>query len=178
MEPRSSIVEKSRRIAFESINDRRDHIANNRAVANNNNNRYINNNTYQSPRKANFCDVQNNNEKDARIQRRFGNKYNNYAIDKVGSRQQSSSQMQNDKMNEENEYTPVPVKQLIQEFEKTCRPVLQYKQISPKIIPIVQQCPLDNDIARFFETRNSVKYNNEEEEYRRWELEKIHRITQ
>ncbi|KAK2580288.1 hypothetical protein KPH14_012533 [Odynerus spinipes] len=39
------------------------------------------------------------------------------------------------------DYTPVPVKQLIQEFEKTCRPVLQYKQISPKVIPISQQRP-------------------------------------
>ncbi|KAF7379029.1 hypothetical protein HZH66_015263 [Vespula vulgaris] len=59
------------------------------------------------------------------------------------------------------EYTPVPVKQLIQEFEKTCRPVLQYKQISPKVIPIVQQCPIDTDITRFFQTRTSVKYEEE-----------------
>ncbi|XP_043485506.1 probable serine/threonine-protein kinase tsuA, partial [Polistes fuscatus] len=60
-----------------------------------------------------------------------------------------------------NEYTPVPVKQLIQEFEKTCRPVLQYKQISPKVIPIVKQCPIDTDIARFFQTRTNVKYNEQ-----------------
>lgn len=66
-----------------------------------------------------------------------------------------------------NEYTPVPVKQLIQEFEKTCRPVLQYKQFSPKVIPIIQHSPLDNDIARFFETRNNqVKYNLQEEQRR------------
>lgn len=84
---------------------------------------------------------------------------------KIGNKQQSDRQMQND--SEENGYTPVPVKQLIQEFEKTCRPVLQYKQISPKIIPIVQQCPLDNGIARFFETKNSIKYNNEEQSYAR-----------
>ncbi|XP_076655127.1 uncharacterized protein LOC143360295 [Halictus rubicundus] len=68
--------------------------------------------------------------------------------------------------NEGNEYTPVPVKQLIQEFEKTCRPILQYKQISPKVIPIVQHCPLDNDLTRFFETRTSVKYNAEEDHRR------------
>lgn len=68
--------------------------------------------------------------------------------------------------NEENDYTPVPVKQLIQEFEKTCRPVLQYKQISPKVIPIVQQSPHDNDIARFFETRNCVKYSAVEDHRR------------
>lgn len=68
--------------------------------------------------------------------------------------------------NEENEYTPIPVKQLIQEFEKTCRPVLQYKQFSPKVIPIVQQSPLDNDITRFFETQNSIKYNSEEKHRR------------
>jgi len=89
---------------------------------------------------------------------------------KLGNKQQNGNRMQN--INEETEYTPVPVKQLIQEFEKTCRPVLQYKQISPKIIPIVQECPLDNDIARFFETRNRTKYNNTEEDTYaiRWEL--------
>ncbi|XP_033326386.2 uncharacterized protein LOC117220493 isoform X1 [Megalopta genalis] len=68
--------------------------------------------------------------------------------------------------NEGNEYTPVPVRQLIQEFEKTCRPVLQYKQISPKVIPIVQHCPVDNDLTRFFETRSSVKYNTVEDHRR------------
>ncbi|XP_029158225.1 uncharacterized protein LOC114930577 isoform X2 [Nylanderia fulva] len=150
---RSSIVEKSNRIAYESINDRRANIANYRAVANNNN-RYINNH-YPSPRKSNFCNAQSYDNQDAGIQQRFDNK--------IGNKQQG--QMQND--NEEKEYTPVPVKQLIQEFEKTCRPILQYKQISPKIIPIVQQCPLDNDIARFFETRNPAKYDNGEEEYAR-----------
>lgn len=158
---RSSIVEKSHRIAYESANDRRANITNYRSAANNNN-RYINN--YQSSRKSNFCNVQSYNNKDTGIQQRFDKKYDDNVIDnKIGNKQQS--QMQND--NEENEYTPVPVKQLIQEFEKTCRPVLQYKQISPKIIPIVQQCPLDNDIARFFETRNPTKYNNGEEEYAR-----------
>ncbi|XP_043465132.1 GATA zinc finger domain-containing protein 14 isoform X2 [Leptopilina heterotoma] len=53
----------------------------------------------------------------------------------------------NSEDSEESDYTPVPVKQLIQEFEKTCRPVLQYKQLSPKVIPISRQ----NDISRFFE---------------------------
>ncbi|XP_043267396.1 uncharacterized protein [Venturia canescens] len=63
------------------------------------------------------------------------------------------SQQMAEEMRDESEYTPVPVKQLIQEFEKTCRPTLQYKQISPKVIPIVQQCPpLDNDLSRFFES--------------------------
>lgn len=159
-QPRSSIVEKSRRIAFETTANDRNAIINNRAVVNNNNNRYINN--YQSPRRGNFCDVQNNNERDTRIWRRFGNNYNGNVIDKMRNKQQNSNRMQSDS-EENDEYTPVPVKQLIQEFEKTCRPVLQYKQISPKIIPIVQQCSVDNDIARFFETRNSAKYNNEEE---------------
>ncbi|XP_063974738.1 uncharacterized protein LOC135161253 isoform X2 [Diachasmimorpha longicaudata] len=50
----------------------------------------------------------------------------------------------------ETDYTPVPVKQLIQEFEKTCRPILQYKQLTPKILPVVQQPPLE-DISRFFD---------------------------
>ncbi|XP_020290965.1 uncharacterized protein LOC109858282 [Pseudomyrmex gracilis] len=149
-----SVVERSYRIAFGSPN-----ITNNRA--HNNNNKYINNNnnnnnSHQSPRKSVFCNAQNNNS-DARAQQRVG-KYNNA----IGNKQQNGTQ--ND--NEENGYTPVPVKQLIQEFEKTCRPVLQYKQISPKIIPIVQQCPLDSDIARLFGTRNP-KYNNDEEEYAR-----------
>ncbi|XP_051165370.1 putative uncharacterized protein DDB_G0282133 isoform X2 [Leptopilina boulardi] len=54
---------------------------------------------------------------------------------------------------EESDYTPVPVKQLIQEFEKTCRPVLQYKQLSQKVIPISRQNKtFNNDISRFFET--------------------------
>lgn len=97
-------------------------------------------------------------------QQRYDNRYN-LMDSKIGNKQRMSNQMQND--NEKNEYTPVPVKQLIKEFEKTCRPTLQYKQISPKIIPIVQQCPLDNDIARFFETRHSIKCNNEETEYPR-----------
>lgn len=50
---------------------------------------------------------------------------------------------------QENDYTPVPVKQLIQEFEKTCRPILQYKQMNQKVIPIIQNPPID-DISRFF----------------------------
>ncbi|XP_039311316.1 uncharacterized protein LOC105208112 isoform X2 [Solenopsis invicta] len=155
----SPIVEKSRRIVFESTNNRRTNMANNRAVASNNN-RYVNNNNYQPPRKSDVCNARGYNGRDMRIQQRFDNKYNDNMIDKIGNKQQNDRQMQND--DEENGYTPVPVKQLIQEFEKTCRPVLQYKQISPKIIPIVQQCPLDNDIARFFETKSSVKYNNED----------------
>lgn len=159
----SSFVEKSHRTAFESTNDRRTNIINNCIVANNSN-RYINKN-HQTSKKFIFCNVQNNNGKDSRMQQRFDKKYNDNVIDKIENKQLDSNQMRND--NEENGYTPVPVKQLIQEFEKTCRPVLQYKQISPKIIPIVQQCPLDNNIARFFETRNSAKYNNEEKEYAR-----------
>ncbi|XP_011872623.1 PREDICTED: uncharacterized protein LOC105564681 isoform X2 [Vollenhovia emeryi] len=161
---RSPIVEKSRRTVFESTNNRRTNMANNHAVASNNN-RYINNN-YQSPRKSDVCNAWSYHGRDTRIQQRFDNKYNDNVIgNKIGNKQQNERQIQND--NEENGYTPVPVKQLIQEFEKTCRPVLQYKQISPKIIPIVQQCPLDNDIARFFETKTSIKYNNEEEKYAR-----------
>ncbi|EGI69345.1 hypothetical protein G5I_01928 [Acromyrmex echinatior] len=157
---RSPIVEKSRRIVFDSTNNRRTNMANKYVASNNNT--YINNN-YQSPRKSDVCNMRSYNGKDTRIQR-FDNKFNDNMIDnKLGNKQHNDRQMQND--NEENGYTPVPVKQLIQEFEKTCRPVLQYKQISPKIIPIVQQCPLDNGIARFFETKNPVKYNNEEERY-------------
>lgn len=166
---RSPIVEKSRRIAFESTNDHRGNIASNHRVSALNSSRYTNNNNnYQLLRKStNFYDARNNNERDTRTQRRFDNKRNDNMIDnEIGNKQRNSGQARND--NEENGYTPVPVKQLIQEFEKTCRPVLQYKQISPKIIPIVQQCPLDNDIARFFETRNpAAKCSNEEEEYAR-----------
>ncbi|XP_018350235.1 PREDICTED: uncharacterized protein LOC108753279 isoform X2 [Trachymyrmex septentrionalis] len=158
---RSPIVEKSHRIVFDSTNNRRTNMANKYVASNNNT--YINNN-YQSPRKSGVCNMRSYNGKDTRIQQRFDNKFNDNMIDnKLGNKQHNDRQMQND--NEENGYTPVPVKQLIQEFEKTCRPVLQYKQISPKIIPIVQQCPLDNGIARFFETKNPVKYNNEEERY-------------
>ncbi|XP_024889281.1 uncharacterized protein LOC112465787 [Temnothorax curvispinosus] len=160
---RSPIVEKSRRTVFESTNNRRTNMANNYAVASNNN-RYINNN-YQSPRKSDVRNARSYNGRGTRIQQRYDNKYDNVIDNKIENKQQSDRQMQND--NEENGYTPVPVKQLIQEFEKTCRPVLQYKQISPRIIPIVQQCPLDNGIARFFETKNSIKYNNEEERYAR-----------
>ncbi|XP_071630747.1 uncharacterized protein [Temnothorax longispinosus] len=160
---RSPIVEKSRRTVFESTNNRRTNMANNYAVASNNN-RYINNN-YQSPRKSDVRNARSYNGRGMRIQQRYDNKYDNVIDNKIGNKQQSDRQMQND--NEENGYTPVPVKQLIQEFEKTCRPVLQYKQISPRIIPIVQQCPLDNGIARFFETKNSIKYNNEKERYAR-----------
>ncbi|KYQ56609.1 hypothetical protein ALC60_04464 [Trachymyrmex zeteki] len=158
---RSPIVEKSRRIVFDSTNNRRTNMANKYVASNNNT--YINNN-YQSPRKSDVCNMRSYNGKDTRIQQRFANKFKDNMIDnKLGNKQQNDRQMQND--NEESGYTPVPVKQLIQEFEKTCRPVLQYKQISPKIIPIVQQCPLDNGIARFFETKNPVKCNNEEERY-------------
>ncbi|XP_032680601.1 uncharacterized protein LOC116848523 [Odontomachus brunneus] len=166
---RSPIVEKSRRI--ESTNDHRDNIASNHRALAINSSRYTNNNSnsnYQLSRKStNFYDARNNNERDARTQRRFDNKRNDSMINnEIGNKQRNNGQAQND--NEENGYTSVPVKQLIQEFEKTCRPVLQYKQISPKIIPIVQQCPLDNDIARFFETRNpAAKCSNEDEEYAR-----------
>ncbi|XP_014487581.1 PREDICTED: uncharacterized protein LOC106751244 [Dinoponera quadriceps] len=165
---RSPLADKSRRIAFESTNEYRGGIASNRAFAVNNS-RYTNNNNnnsnYQSPRKAaDFYDVRNNNERDARAQRqRFDGKRNDNTIEhEIGKKQRNGGQPGND--HEENGYTPMPVKQLIQEFEKTCRPVLQYKQISPRIVPIVQQCPMDNDIARFFETRNPTKCGNEEEE--------------
>ncbi|KAL0130456.1 hypothetical protein PUN28_002254 [Cardiocondyla obscurior] len=161
---RSPVVEKSRRTVYESTNNRHTNMANKHAIASSNN-RYINNN-YQSPRKPDVCNVRDYNHKDTRIQRYDNNKCNDYVIaSKIGNKQQSVKQIQDD--NEKNGYTPVPVKQLIQEFEKTCRPVLQYKQISPKIIPIVQQCPLDNGIARFFETKNPIKYKNEEERYAR-----------
>lgn len=160
---RSSAVEKSRRIAFEPTDDRAG-IASDRVIAGSNN-RYISNDSYQSPRKHGFYNGQYSNNEDARIQKRFDNKYNGNAIDKKISKKQQNGGGYAQGASEETEYTPVPVKQLIQEFEKTCRPVLQYKQISPKIIPIVQQCPPDNDIARFFETRTRAKkYNSAEED--------------
>ncbi|XP_011151186.1 uncharacterized protein LOC105190236 isoform X1 [Harpegnathos saltator] len=166
---RSPIVEKSRRIAFEGTNDYRgNNVASNRALAINNS-RYTNNSNnncnYQPPRRAgDFYASRNNHERDVRTQRRFDNRRNDSVIDHavLGKKQRNGGQPV--PHNEENGYTPVPVKQLIQEFEKTCRPVLQYKQISPRIIPIVQQCPLDNDIARFFATKNPAKCSNEEEE--------------
>ncbi|XP_015589402.1 uncharacterized protein LOC107265005 [Cephus cinctus] len=74
-------------------------------------------------------------------------------------RNHSKQQYQECNEGEDSEYTPVPVKQLIQEFEKTCRPVMQYKQISTRVIPIVQQCPLESDISRYFEARVSTRYD-------------------
>jgi len=45
----------------------------------------------------------------AKMQQRFDNKYRDNVIDhKLGNKQQSDRQMQNN--NEENEYTPMPVK--------------------------------------------------------------------
>ncbi|PBC30370.1 hypothetical protein APICC_06288 [Apis cerana cerana] len=162
----SSIVEKSRRITFEPDIDRH-------------NNYHSRNNTNENMR----YEITN---------RRNYNNYNKALLNKSNAYHTTNKEIKNyvkeqrvtecvkstinDKEkfvntqreidNEENEYTPIPVKQLIQEFEKTCRPVLQYKQFSPKVIPIVQQSPLDNDITRFFETQNSIKYNSEEKHRR------------
>ncbi|XP_023247325.1 uncharacterized protein LOC106645456 isoform X3 [Copidosoma floridanum] len=56
------------------------------------------------------------------------------------------------------DYTPVPVKQLIQEFEKTCRPVGHYngKALAPDTCGVHQ-----SDISRFFEARREVAYHHQ-----------------
>ncbi|XP_046477542.1 uncharacterized protein [Neodiprion pinetum] len=55
-----------------------------------------------------------------------------------------------------NEYTPIPVKQLIKEFEKTCRPVMHYKQNCPNKTA-TQLGSFDNEmISRYFEGRTYV----------------------
>lgn len=67
----------------------------------------------------------------------------------------------------DSEYTPVPVKQLIKEFEKTCRPVMQYKQIDPSKIA-TQLCALDNEmISRYFECRTCVPSAKQDEDTER-----------
>ncbi|XP_076672384.1 uncharacterized protein LOC143371288 isoform X2 [Andrena cerasifolii] len=168
---RSSIVEKSRRTTFDSDAERygngyRHNGSENAAIMPANSNRRNHNYNKASLSKPNYSNTHNaatNKEakghgKEERAQTAINEK------GKLTSYQRETDTSRVD--SEGNEYTPVPVRQLIQEFEKTCRPVLQYKQISPKVIPIVQQCPLDSDIARFFETRTAVKYNAEEEQRR------------
>ncbi|XP_014224793.2 uncharacterized protein LOC106650981 [Trichogramma pretiosum] len=70
-------------------------------------------------------------------------------------------QDENDETQQE-DYTPVPVKQLIREFEKTCRPVMQYKQYNTsRVEPTVPTCNHPNDISRFFEAKQNVAYHND-----------------
>ncbi|XP_053597714.1 putative uncharacterized protein DDB_G0286901 [Microplitis demolitor] len=84
------------------------------------------------------------------------NNHNNDTREHHRSQRQQHKQQKHQQLEEEqeyedeNDYTPVPVKQLIQEFEKTCRPVFQYKQMSPKVTIVQQHPPLD-DISRFFD---------------------------
>ena len=97
------------------------------------------------------------------------NSYHHHHHRRQQQQQQQQAVDDHQMLADDNEYTPVPVKQLIQEFEKTCRPVMQYKQISPRIIPIVQQCPsLDNDLSRFFES--SRMSNNEPSQHQRQQV--------
>nr|XP_033195430.1 uncharacterized protein LOC117159573 isoform X3 [Bombus vancouverensis nearcticus] len=165
---RSSIVEKSRRITFEPDTEQRNIYHGRNSVNENTSsiatNRRNHNYSKASLNKSNFSNTQHATNKEMKNymkEQRITECVKSTISDKgkfVNNRQEID--------NEESEYTPVPVKQLIQEFEKTCRPILQYKQFSPKVIPIIRQSPLDNDITRFFETQNSVKYNNEEEHRR------------
>ncbi|XP_033297197.1 uncharacterized protein LOC117204154 isoform X3 [Bombus bifarius] len=165
---RSSIVEKSRRITFEPDTEQRNIYHGRNSVNENTSsiatNRRNHNYSKASLNKSNFSNTQHATNKEMKNymkEQRITECVKSTISDKgkfVDNRQEID--------NEESEYTPVPVKQLIQEFEKTCRPILQYKQFSPKVIPIIRQSPLDNDITRFFETQNSVKYNNEEEHRR------------
>ena len=170
---RSSIVEKSRRITFEPDIERhnsyhgRNNINENMATSIITNRRNHNYNK-ASLNKSNFSNAQHATNKEiknyAKEQQRAGTECSaKSAINDQGKFLNNRQDIDN----EENDYTPIPVKQLIQEFEKTCRPVLQYKQFSPKVIPIMQQSPLDNDISRFFERQNSVNKYNAEEEHRR-----------
>ncbi|KAK1135283.1 hypothetical protein K0M31_008052 [Melipona bicolor] len=174
---RSSIVEKSRRITFEPDIERhnnsyhgRNNINENMATSIITNRQRNHNYNKASLNKSNFSNAQHATNKEIK----------NYAKEQRVAECSAKSAIINDHGkflnnrqdidNEENDYTPIPVKQLIQEFEKTCRPVLQYKQFSPKVIPIIQQSPLDNDISRFFERQNSVnkyKIPSTEEEHRR-----------
>ncbi|XP_060821050.1 uncharacterized protein LOC132909881 isoform X2 [Bombus pascuorum] len=177
---RSSIVEKSRRITFEPDTEQRN-IYHSRNGVNENTtssmttNRRNHNYSKASLNKSNFSNTQHATNKEMKNymkEQRITECVKSTISDKgkfVNNRQ--------DIDNEESEYTPVPVKQLIQEFEKTCRPVLQYKQFSPKVIPIIRQSPLDNDITRFFETQNSVKYNNEEEHRRITERQRYEELV-
>ncbi|XP_034951107.1 homeobox protein 2 isoform X2 [Chelonus insularis] len=74
-----------------------------------------------------------------------------------------NNQHQQDIDENDEDYTPVPVKQLIQEFEKTCRPVLQYKQMIPKT-PIIQNPPIEN-ISRFFDSPRMFNNTKETPKY-------------
>ncbi|XP_048261066.1 uncharacterized protein LOC110119141 isoform X3 [Bombus terrestris] len=177
---RSSIVEKSRRITFEPDTEQRN-IYHGRNSVNENTtssiatNRRSHNYSKASLNKSNFSNTQHATNKEMKNymkEQRITECVKSTISDKgkfVNNRQEID--------NEESEYTPVPVKQLIQEFEKTCRPILQYKQFSPKVIPIIRQSPLDNDITRFFETQNSVKYNNEEEHRRITERQRYEELV-
>ncbi|XP_050573780.1 uncharacterized protein LOC126914202 isoform X2 [Bombus affinis] len=177
---RSSIVEKSRRITFEPDTEQRN-IYHGRNSVNENTtssiatNRRSHNYSKASLNKSNFSNTQHATNKEMKNymkEQRITECVKSTINDKgkfVNNRQEID--------NEESEYTPVPVKQLIQEFEKTCRPILQYKQFSPKVIPIIRQSPLDNDITRFFETQNSVKYNNEEEHRRITERQRYEELV-
>lgn len=168
---RSSIVKKSRRITLEpdieqhNIYHARNNNNENAAITSTNTNRRNYNYNKASLNRSNFSNTQNATNKEGKcyVKEEYVTECVQSAIndkEKLVNNQRETDAIRID--SEGNEYTPVPVKQLIQEFEKSCRPVLQYKQISPKVIPIVQHCSLDNDIARFFETRNSVKYNEGE----------------
>ncbi|XP_054016606.1 uncharacterized protein LOC128897010 isoform X1 [Hylaeus anthracinus] len=172
---RSSIVKKSRRAALEPDIER--HNIYHAGSSNNENATITTTNTNRrncscnkaSLNKSNIFNTQNATNKEGKCYAR--EEYVTECVQSATNEREklASNERENDGIrvdSEGNEYTPVPVKQLIQEFEKSCRPVLQYKQISPKVIPIVQHCSLDNDIARFFETQNSVKYNAERERRR------------
>ncbi|XP_015440342.1 PREDICTED: uncharacterized protein LOC107195084 [Dufourea novaeangliae] len=172
---RSSTVEKSRRATLEPDIERynnyhaKSNNYENASMALTNTNRRNHNHNKASLSRSYYPNTQGATNKDSknyikeqRVTECVQSTINNR--EKIVNGQRETDVIRVD--NEGNEYTPVPVKQLIQEFEKTCRPVLQYKQISPKVIPIVQQCSVDNDLARFFETHSSVKYNAEEDHRR------------
>ncbi|XP_076389133.1 uncharacterized protein LOC100881607 isoform X2 [Megachile rotundata] len=166
-ESRSSIIEKSRRTAFDPDNEQRNnyHARYNGSENTNKRNHYhnkasLNKFNYSNGRHATNKETKHHHVKEQRITERIKISEEREFVN--NQREIDSIRVDSDK----SEYTPIPVKQLIQEFEKTCRPVLQYKQISPKVIPIVQHSPIDSDIARFFETRNSVKSNNVEDHRR------------
>lgn len=160
---RAVSVEKSKRMmSFDSSPNNNDHRNGNRhtksSSINGGSNNYSNNYLKQE-----MSNGRENNNYSRRVSDRHAHSHHHHQHHHHNHhhRQQQYQQYQyrdqaqqmGEEMTDETEYTPVPVKQLIQEFEKTCRPTLQYKQISPKVIPIVQQCPpLDNDLSRFFES--------------------------
>lgn len=62
--------------------------------------------------------------------------------------------------NKKDDYTPVPVKELIKEFEKSCRPSMQYKRNGSGKIA-AQLCALDSEaISRYFEGRGYASNSN------------------